>query len=655
LINDKYAFNSTVVRKTGDGYYGGTWTDAWAYYFGASMAINSKNRVELYAIGAPQRHGQNLYKQNIGVYNQDYAKDLDGYDEEAFDKFKEAGRDFNQNYADVNSSYKDKQAMGDKTFDRHDENILNSRENFYHKPQVNLNWYYDINDDMNLSTILYYSGGTGGGTGTYGKVYAQDFDGKVGGQDYKYYYGPSPWQWNWDETIAMNQGGAGTYYVNKSELTKADGQSLGILRNSRNDQNTIGAISKFNYKINDELKITAGIDWRTAKIEHYREVRDLLGGEYYVKTSDEFNPNEQVGLGDKIAYNFTNNVDWFGTFAQADYKAGPITAYGMAGYSMVKYAHENHFKKDDSGNKVELESDFLTGIQAKAGVGYHLLENIQVYGNFGYAERVPIFDNVISDYLATKADDPTNEQFISAEGGLNVYGLLDNKLSTKISFYHTQWNDRANSRTVRDQDGTEAIIFLTGMDALHQGIELEVAYKPVSMFKLDAGLSIGKWTMTDNVKGSYQDYDGGSSEEINYEYYVKDLKVGDAPQSQYYLVGTVYPVKGLFAQVVARYYDNHYAQWDPFSRTDPEDTQQSWMAPSYTLVDLHASYDLPISFKGTKISIFAHVFNALDVTYIQDATDNSKYNSWDQDHDADDAEVFFGLPRSFNMGLSISF
>jgi hypothetical protein len=41
--------------------------------------------------------------------------------------------------------------------------------------------------------------------------------------------------------------------------------------------------------------------------------------------------------------------------------------------------------------------------------------------------------------------------------------------------------------------------------------------------------------------------------------------------------------------------------------------------------------------------------------YIQDATDNSKYNGWDNDHDADDAEVFLGSPRYFNAGINISF
>ncbi|SVB00449.1 uncharacterized protein METZ01_LOCUS153303 [marine metagenome] len=191
VINDNMAFSTTIVRKTGDGLIDKTWTDAWAYYLGASYVMDDRNRFELYAIGAPQRHGQNLYKQNIGAYDHDFAGDVDGYDTAALsgddEKFKEAGRFFNQNWSPINSSYKGKQywyMYGERTVERHDPNYLNERENFFHKPLVNLNHYLTLNDQMRLSSILYWSGGSGGGTGTYGKIPTLDADGTLGGEDY---------------------------------------------------------------------------------------------------------------------------------------------------------------------------------------------------------------------------------------------------------------------------------------------------------------------------------------------------------------------------------------------------------------------------------------------------------------------------------------
>ena len=50
-----------------------------------------------------------------------------------------------------------------------------------------------------------------------------------------------------------------------------------------------------------------------------------------------------------------------------------------------------------------------------------------------------------------------------------------------------------------------------------------------------------------------------------------------------------------------------------------------------------------------------NVYNVLDNLYIQDAVDNSRFNSFDDDHDADDAEVYLGYPRNLNIGFQIVF
>jgi hypothetical protein len=56
------------------------------------------------------------------------------------------------------------------------------------------------------------------------------------------------------------------------------------------------------------------------------------------------------------------------------------------------------------------------------------------------------------------------------------------------------------------------------------------------------------------------------------------------------------------------------------------------------------------------MTAFAHIFNALDAVYVQDAVDNSQYNSWGgTSHDADNAEVFLGMPMNFNAGLKVNF
>jgi hypothetical protein len=364
LIADKFAFSATIVRKTGDGFIDKTWTDAWAYYFGASFAMNESNRFEIYAIGAPQRHGQNLYKQNIYAYDKDFAAEVVGKSameakdtdddgksdwEEYSSKFSQedgsvAGRYFNQNWSPISSSYTGKQywyMYGKRTVARYNNNYLNERENFFHKPLVNLNHFLTINDKMRLSTVLYWSGGSGGGTGSYGKIPTMDADGNLGDDDYKFYYGSGPWTRDWNTLVDYNSGSADTVYVDKTAIARdaAGGQSVGILRNSINRQNTIGVISKLNFDMSDALKLQVGLDWRSAGIEHAREVRDLLGGDYYIDYADDnFSDGKRVELGDIIAYWNETTVDWIGFFAQGNFSAGPLSAYGMAGWSSISYS-----------------------------------------------------------------------------------------------------------------------------------------------------------------------------------------------------------------------------------------------------------------------------------------------------------------------------
>tara|TARA_Y100000590_G_scaffold85298_1_gene95323 strand:+ start:1023 stop:3761 length:2739 start_codon:yes stop_codon:yes gene_type:complete len=654
LINDKMAFSATIVRKTGDGIIDATWTDAWAYYFGASYAVSDNNRFELYAIGAPQRHGQNLYKQNIATYSQDFARNNtdDLYNTNAVDnngKFSyEAGRTFNQNWGKVSPSYTGKQywyMYGARTTARYNSGFLNERENFFHKPLVNLNHFYTINDKMRLSSIVYWSGGSGGGTGTYGSSFRKP---AVAGNKW---YASAPWGWDWDAAIAANSNNVDTKYH------ASENRSKGILRNSINRQNTYGVISKLNYDVNDNLKTQVGIDWRTAGIEHAREVRDLLGGDYYVYTrnaNDKTDASHMKRLGDIIAYHNNTTVDWLGFYAQANYVAGPLNAYGMAGTSTISYSYIDEF----TVAKEKIESGGIGTFQVKGGAMYDLNDNVSVFANLGLVEKPPIMDNVIY-YDGTKASDPVNEKFQSMEFGLNyrtsIYAL-------KANYYNTQWKDRNLTKSVTTGQGSSGdtdVIFLTGVNQSHSGIEMEGSAQIMSMLRLDFAASFGNWKFADDASGNYTEYtDKGTVEQTKYEYALKDLWVGDMPQTGIVVGATLNPIQGLSIQGIVKSYDKNYADWSPASREIEDgkgDREQVWMAPAYNKVDLHMYYNLPMQVAGANLQVFAHVFNLTDALYIQDATDNSQYNGFGSDHLASDAEVFFGTPRYFNMGLTVRF
>jgi hypothetical protein len=521
---------------------------------------------------------------------------------------------------------------------------------------VNLNHFLTINNKMRLSTIAYWSGGSGGGTGTYGSIVTRDASGKhdadPGG--HKFYYGNSPWTRDWNETISINSNSETSYYFQKKTKSKKAGESIGILRNSINRQHTWGAISKLNYDVNDALKVQLGVDWRTAGIEHAREVRDLLGGQFFINYADKNYPSgRERGLGDIIAYHNETTVDWIGFFAQGSYTAGPLSAYGMAGTSSIKYSYQDHFSVADE----KITADAISAIQVKGGLMYDVSDNISVFGNFGIVEKPPIMDNVIH-YSGAVAEKTVNEQFTSFEAGLN---FNSEKAALKASYYNTQWKDRNLTRNVTTGQGSSGdtdIIFLTGVNQSHSGFEVEGSYQVMDMLRLDMAAGFGDWYFDGDAKGDYQEFTDAGVVSTSYEYGLDKLKVGDMPQSMMVVGATVTPISGLRIQGLFNWYDNNYSDWSPASREikgGTADREQVWMAPGYSKIDLHAYYNLPMSLAGTKLQVFAHVFNLTDALYIQDAVDNSQYNAWDKDHDADSAEVFFGSPTYFNMGLTVRF
>jgi len=678
MLDDKLALSATVVRKTGDGYYTGTWTDAWAYYFGGTYNLNDKHRFQFYALGAPQRHGQNLYRLNIASLDRDFASGLSDYYADVTE-VPECGRDC----SGTGSSVSDEVAalLGDQqwqmyseyTGKRHEDNLINERENFFHKPQVALNHYFNLNDKTNLISSVYWSGGMGGGTGTYGSME----------WDYSNYQRVV----NYDATITEND---------------SLGASSGILRNSNNRQSTIGILSKLNYDVSSNLKVQTGLDYRAARIYHVKTIRDLLGGDYFVTSDSDFeSDNGQGGLGDPIDYNYTNYVNWLGLFGQAEYSVNSLKAYAMAGATTVKYTHWNHFKdasnydysyvqaKDASdldfveglgeskgghANDLYIEADPITTFQVKGGILYELgnalsfLNSIPIVGkvyddsdiwlNFGLIDKAPIFDQVIQDWDAKMSTDPSNEKFVAFEFGLNVRSN-DGTLAGKLNVYNTSWNDRIATRTVENEDGDQDIVYLTGINQVHTGIESEFAAQINDMFRVDLGLSYGNWRYVDDATGTYRGSDGTDQA---YSYSLKDLKVGDAPQASFNLGLTATPVEGSAVQLLYRRYELFYSDWSPTSREfsdgDTPDRRQSWKVPGYGIFDLNASYDLPFEYAGAKASVVLNVRNLLDEVYVQDATDNSRYNAYPfrvNNHSANAAEVYLGMPTSFNLGLSVKF
>ena len=675
MMDGKFSMNGTVVQKSGDGYFDGTKSQGYAYYFGMGYQANDQHRVEAYLMGAPQRHGHNLYEVNAAIADADFAKNELGFDDYAMTYFEgkddyNSGVKFNQTFVSddgkpVNQYFK--LYSENKNMKSFTPGGVHHRENFFHKPLGSLNHYFKMNDQMRLSTVAYWSGGRGGGAGEFGSP------------RWSYHVGKD----NFHRTLEYGA----TYDRNAgnvdSDYSASEKRSTGILRSSMNEQNQYGLLSKLDYNLNDELALQFGADWRTAKIGHYRAVRDLIGGDYFVdeyrgSNNNEFNTtkdSQMLRLGDKVLYHNTNTVDWIGGFASAKYNTEQMTAFGVFGWTSSSFTVTDHFTKYNSGTHSSswqssgdggallLTNNGLTGTQLKMGARYFLAPDMSVFANFGSINKVPILDQAIDDEDFAIMENPVQENFTSIELGTKA-SLMNNKMTVNAVYYNSTWNDRQARKFAQNAEGQTIVAQLKGLDQLHTGFEVEVAYQPMSMLRVDAAMGIGNWTYTDDVKAEYQDYDSGTRVTKEATLYIKDLHVGDSPQTQMVVGVTAFPLSGLTTRFLVKHNAELYSDFDPTTREDSGDRTESWKIPNFTTFDLYASYKMNAG--GYPLSLNLSVLNLTDLLYVNEAVDNSKYGGYHRDangqtkeskdrHTAQDAAVYFGMPMRMNLGVTVSF
>ena len=637
LMDDKLAIMASASRRTADKLFAkGTYSDAWSYYFNASYSVNNDNRLEFIALGSPQFHGQNFWNNRISNYSHELAREM-GVAEE--DLRTEYGLDYNPRADDLQTPYTGKRAVASwrpfdgwnyRTRDQRSTVMINERNNYFHKPIVQMNWYSNLNDSMTMATSFYYSGGEGGGSGSAGSILWGD----NGTRDY-------------DATIARNM----------SEAQFKDGygyESRGVLRGSRNNQSTFGIMSKLEQDMGNGLNVTYGLDLRTAKVEHYRQVYDLLGGDFFYNSSNPNWTEEQRHrtLGDKLYYDNTNTIDWLGAYVQASKDLGDGTnVFGMFGATTASYTAQDHFTLDN----LKIEADAELGYQMKVGGSRALNDTWQLFGNFSYSAMTPSLDKLIDDVNMIKNSEFENEKATWFDVGAR-FKSANGQWAGSMNYYYALWADRNQSGTSEDLNGVESFFSITGLNELHTGLEYSIAYQPIPVLRIDVRGHESDWRFTDDLTYTYNEIEGDDTSAETFDLYVKDVMVSGAPQSQ-----TVLMVTGFFnrlkASVEAESFARQYPRWGydgaiqdlafllGEGNTFADDAYET---ERKTIMNLQMSYTTELM--GRDVTLNASIFNVTDELYIGDFVD-----AYDGSGDVANLRVRMGAPKQYNVGITINY
>ncbi|MDU8884853.1 TonB-dependent receptor [Yeosuana sp. MJ-SS3] len=591
LMENGFAATVSAAKTEGDGYVDGTEFSGVSYFVNISKEINDAHKLSFSAFGAKQRHGQRQNRQLIETFRK-----------------AERGRKFNADWG-----YKN----GQVTF---------QEDNFYNKPQMSLNHYWNLNDNTSINTSVYASFGSGGGGGTAGE-YKFGFDSSTGQGDYRIgAFGPIDFDKIVDENIAAGANGAETY-----------------LRASRNDHNWYGVLSTLKTNINDDLVLLAGLDWRYYKGIHFSEVTDLLGAEFAIDNGDVNNPNAALQVGDKRDYYNDGLVGWLGAFAQLEYDVNEkFNTFISLAASNTSYKRVDYFNYLDSDPLQETDRYNFFGFSAKGGANYRIDANHNIFANLGYFEKAPGFDSVFLNFSNDNInEDAPNQKISSFELG---YGFRGDKLSANVNLYSTRWDDRTETVSFQQPDGTNAAANILGVNAIHQGVELDFIYRATEKLDITGMASFGDWRWDSDVTDvDILDEDQNVVETV--DLFIKDLHVGDAAQTTFAL-GINYKFSPKTRLIIDyNYYDNIYADFDPSDR-GTQGAPDAWKMPDYGLFDVAMTHGF--EFGPFDATLTARMNNVFDTEYISDAQDGSGSTT-------DTALVYFGYGRTFSIGAKLNF
>ncbi|WP_178990853.1 TonB-dependent receptor [Winogradskyella schleiferi] len=597
LMDNGFAATVSAAKTDGDGYVRGTQFNSVSYFVNVSKKINDQHKLAFTAFGAKQRHGQRQNRQLIETYK----KSPDGIK-------------YNQDWG-----YKN----GQVTF---------IEDNFYHKPQISLNHYWNLNDKTSISTAAYVSFGSGGGGGTMrsdADIPGFENDGvfKFTNPEYRIgNFGPLDFDRIVNENIANGANG-----------------SNAALRASRNDHNWYGVLSTLKSDLSDDLVLLAGLDYRNYTGIHFREVTDLLGGQFIINDDNVNNVTGVAREGDKVSYFNDGLVGWIGFFGQLEYDINEkFNTFLSVNASNTSYKRKDYFNYLDGDPLQETDRFNFLGFGAKGGGNYRLDSNHNVFINLGYFEKAADFDAVFPEFNNEEInEDAENQKIMSFEVG---YGYRGEKLSANVNLYRTAWRDRTETIPFQLNEDETGFANILGVNAIHQGIEIDFVYKATDKLDLTGMVSLGDWRWEENVT-DVNILDEEQEVVATVDLFIEDVPVGDAAQTTFAL-GTNYKFSPETRFTIDyNYFARLYSDFDPSDR-GTEGAPDPWEVPDYGVFDTAFSHSFPFgNFEATLIARMNNVFNT---KYISDSLDGA-------DSNAETALVYYGFGRTFSVGATIKF
>lgn len=668
---------SASKRWAKEAYVPGTFYDGYSYYIGVSKELK-KQAFHFTAFGAPTRRGK------------------------SYPQIEELNELAGTNFYNRNWGYQD----GEKR---------NARVANVFQPVFILNHEYKPNDKFHWNTALGYQ---------FGKNRNSNLDWYNAQNPWPDYYGylpsyhlysrepnpvlteelrqvyknnPNLLQINWDRMYNVN-------YMNVETVYNANGQfgntltgrrSLYVLTDYVEDVKKATFNTYGSYMLNEHAHFYGGLNVIQQNTENYKELTDLLGGEYYVdlnqfaqrtysgnnvlNQNDLNNPNRIVKVGDKYGYDYITRYNKSWVWGQGTFTYNKVDFFAAANIGMNSFSREGLYRSglyaDSSFGKSKVTSFLTYGV--KGGVTYKLNGRNYLFVNAGYTTQAPTIDNTyisprLRNGIVTNAEVQRNQ---TIEAG---YYLKAPKLNGRLVGYVTDTKDGIEiQRFYNDAPEYETFVnyAMRKINTRFTGVEFAIEGKISSSLSATGVASVGQAFYTNNPLVSiYRDNDTAQLASDR-KVYINNYYLGVGAQSAYSLGLNYRSKKYWYVDLNFNYMDRNYLAPAADRRSEQAvdlvtPGSDKWhnildqeKAPAFYTVNLFFGKSFKLSNIVKKIpgSTFLYlnvsVNNLLNNRNIVTGGFEQLRYSYDLNSGADKfpSKYFYGYGRNYSVNLSLKF
>ena len=446
-------------------------------------------------------------------------------------------------------------------------------------------------------------------------------------------------QIDWDAVIADNAAASPDEYGRRAGNVMTDYLAGHI---------QAGLKSNIVKEFGDRADLDAGIHWQIYDTWEKERITDLLGADYWYEDYEHKSlaglngRNPIKGVGDYVRTHNGRIQNYFTAYALAHYKAGnekqliftlgaSVSATCLRRWDLYNYTASE--KWSDMASQA--------GGSVKGGVLYRLGRYSKFYANAAFYSRVPYASVFFSNGNNEISRDISNERNTLGEIG---YRLACNTFGAEITGYAALWKNKAllsSPYSTIEEDPVKYMV--KGLDAFHYGLEADLWWSHERFLRLDAFASVGDWRWKNDVTATI--YDPTTLQPMgNVNVYADGLHVGDAPQTQIGASVRLSLTPGLDIRAEWSWNDRYWADFDPVSRTDPEDRADSYRIPSYHLFNVGVKWTGSIRKMG--IVLFLNANNIADARYIERSKDGAG-------HDRATFTGYWAEGRNLNFGIRL--